>query len=121
MEGRDTNTMNRIENHLALDHNFPEKEPDYCQECSASLGEYGRCYNCSRKKLRVTLTVRGVISKVEQIEKALETSCEDYLKKQEYYSTNVYDLEREALYHARKYLKPRGWEHANVDVELLDD
>lgn len=107
--------MNRIKNYST------SKELDYCQECSASLGEYGRCHNCSREKLRVTLTVPGVKSKVEHIEKALETSCEDYLKKQEYYSTNVYDLEREAMDYAKKYLKPRGWEHVNVDVELLDD
>lgn len=125
MEGRDKNTMNRIENHLALDHNFPEKEPHYCQECSSMLGEYEECYHCMRRSISVQLDFpvkppqpqRGAAP--GDVISAYEVICENYLQTKVFYATSEPELKREAITYIKELFIGRDIKPSDIDIDIL--
>ena len=67
--------MNRIENHMVLDHSFLEDKAKECKYCAADLNEEGDCINCKSEDLEVILPFLSH-SKLDN----LKDECEEHIR-----------------------------------------
>jgi len=70
--------------------------------------------------LRVYIALPGISRRISAIETLLERGCEDFVNRQDYTTDDPIELPRQAREAAYRYLRPRGWGHASVNVALVD-
>lgn len=104
--------MNRIENHMVLDHSFLEDKAKECHYCSANLNEDGECMNCKSEDIEV------IIPFLEHSRREnLKDKCEEYVRNEFYPECeSLIELEDEAEKRLGHFLKNKGFSEVEYIV-----